>query len=229
MPINYALGKIYKIVDNTNDQCYVGSTCEPILARRLAKHVASYKCHLNGKQRYVSSYEILKNGDYDIVLIENFPCNNRDELHARERYWTNEIPCVNKYRNQGIIAELGQVDYGKQYCVINADKIKEKLKAYYENNADKIKEKSKAYYENNVDKIKEKSKEYYDTNKVKIDEYNKKYFELNGDKIKEKLHEKFNCDCGGKYTLNGKSHHLKTIKHIKYIETQQADDAVIEV
>jgi hypothetical protein len=46
MPINYQLGKVYKIVDNTNGQCYVGSTCEPILARRLASH------------------------DYDIILIE---------------------------------------------------------------------------------------------------------------------------------------------------------------
>ena len=35
--VNYQLGKIYKIVDNTNGNIYIGSTCEPTLARRLAK------------------------------------------------------------------------------------------------------------------------------------------------------------------------------------------------
>ena len=37
---NFQLGKIYKIVDNTNDDVYVGSTCEPSLAKRLYGHVA---------------------------------------------------------------------------------------------------------------------------------------------------------------------------------------------
>jgi hypothetical protein len=60
-------------------------------------------------------------------------------------------------------------------------------------------------------------------------EFNRRYFELNGDKIKEKLHKKFHCDCGGKYTLNGKSQHMKTKKHLKYIEQQQIDEEEVEV
>ena len=38
----YQKSKIYKIVDNTNNNIYIGSTCEPILSRRLAKHVSNY-------------------------------------------------------------------------------------------------------------------------------------------------------------------------------------------
>ena len=38
--VNYQLGKIYKIVDLDSNKCYVGSTCEPTLARRLANHVS---------------------------------------------------------------------------------------------------------------------------------------------------------------------------------------------
>ena len=39
---NYQDGKIYKIVFNITDECYIGSTCEPTVARRLAGHVKSY-------------------------------------------------------------------------------------------------------------------------------------------------------------------------------------------
>jgi hypothetical protein len=166
MPINYQLGKVYKIIDNTNEQCYVGSTCEPILARRLAQHVASYKCYAKGKKaQYISSYEVIKNGDYEMILIENFPCDNKDELHARERHWTNEIPCVNRCKNQGILNEIGQAEYGK------------------------------------------------------------KYYDVNVDKLKENANVKCICDCGGKYTFANITRHKKTKKHIKFIETQQADVA----
>lgn len=68
--MNYQLGKIYKIVDLDSNKCYVGSTCEPTLARRLANHVSDYKQHLKGKGSYVSSFIILAMDDYDIVLLE---------------------------------------------------------------------------------------------------------------------------------------------------------------
>jgi hypothetical protein len=56
MPINYQLGKIYKIMNNINDEIYVGSTCEPILARRLAGHVGKYKQFLSGQTHYLTSF-----------------------------------------------------------------------------------------------------------------------------------------------------------------------------
>jgi hypothetical protein len=40
-------------------------------------------------------------------LIEKYPCSSRDELVARERYYTHEIDCINIVRNQGIEKELG--------------------------------------------------------------------------------------------------------------------------
>lgn len=70
---NYQLGEIYKIVDLG----YVGSTCEPTLARRLAKHISNYKQYLYGKGSYISSNIILAMDDYDIVLLEKNPCNSR--------------------------------------------------------------------------------------------------------------------------------------------------------
>ena len=40
--------KIYKIVDNTSDMIYVGSTCKT-LQQRLKKHENNFKHHLNVK------------------------------------------------------------------------------------------------------------------------------------------------------------------------------------
>ena len=46
---NYQDGKIYTIVCNITDECYIGSTTEPTLARRLAGHVNNYKVWKSGK------------------------------------------------------------------------------------------------------------------------------------------------------------------------------------
>jgi Mor family transcriptional regulator len=99
--VNYSNGKIYKIVCNIINECYIGATCEPILARRLAQHVSSYMRYLNGKSNYVTSFKIIERDDYDIILIESFPCDTKDQLHARERHYTQTITCVNRVKNQG--------------------------------------------------------------------------------------------------------------------------------
>ena len=36
--------------------------------------------------------------------------------------------------------------------------------------------------------------------------------------LKQKANEKFSCDCGGKYTRQNKNIHLRTKKHLKYLE-----------
>ena len=83
--VNYQLGKIYKIVDLDSNKCYVGSTCKPTLARRLAKHVSDYKQYLQGKGSNISSFIILEMDDYDIVILKKYACNSKDELLAHER------------------------------------------------------------------------------------------------------------------------------------------------
>ena len=66
--VNYQLGKIYKIVDNTNGNIYIGSTCEPTLARRLSNHVQDYKRYLMGKRGSYTSFQIISNNDYNIGI-----------------------------------------------------------------------------------------------------------------------------------------------------------------
>jgi len=140
---DYQLGKIYKIVDNTNNNVYIGSTCK-ILKQRLSGHVSVYKHYLKGKNNYVTSFDILENNDYEILLVESFPCDYKDELLARERYWTNKIDCINKNKNQGLINEIGRGEYNKQfnkqYYVEHQDHLKEKEKQYRKDHHEQIKE-----------------------------------------------------------------------------------------
>ena len=93
----YATGKIYKIIDNTTGKCYVGSTISQYLSQRLGKHREEFKSWKKDKCNYITSFEILENNNYEIVLIESYPCLTKDQLHSRERYWIETTECVNKY------------------------------------------------------------------------------------------------------------------------------------
>ena len=63
--MDYKNGKIYKIVCNTTGLQYIGSTCNPYLSTRLAGHRSDYKRYLQNKTRYISSFEVLKNNNYE--------------------------------------------------------------------------------------------------------------------------------------------------------------------
>lgn len=93
--VNYKEGKIYRLVCDTTGKQYIGSTCKQLSAR-LTSHRTQYKRYLADKgDRYMSSFEILENNNYKIILIEPYPCENCDELRARERYWVEKSECVN--------------------------------------------------------------------------------------------------------------------------------------
>ena len=93
--VNYQNGKIYKIMSDETDLVYVGSTTQDLCVR-MASHRRDYKAWLNNDKKYVSSFEILKFDNYRIVLIENYPCNDRTELNKKEQEYIEKLNCVNK-------------------------------------------------------------------------------------------------------------------------------------
>ena len=129
---DYSKSKIYKIVCNVTGLIYVGSTCEPTLARRLAKHVGSYKIWIKHNKKYMTSFEIIKSGNYDIILVEECPCETQDQLHKRERHHIETIACVNKANP--ITTFLEKQEYKKQYYASNKERLAGQTKQYYENN-----------------------------------------------------------------------------------------------
>jgi hypothetical protein len=196
--MNYQNGKIYKIVDNTNDDIYIGSTTQKTLAQRLSQHVSQAKSN----KRHCSSKQIILNGDYDMVLIELFPCHSKDELHARERHYIETINCVNKViptrtqaewcqDNKEIIMQKrieyyqNTIEHRKQYNENN----KEHRKQYNKNNKEQIKQRKANYAQKNKEKIKQYQKEYYEKHKESKKQYDEKYYEQNKEKIKQKSAE----------------------------------------
>ena len=92
---DYQQGKIYKIECLNTGKIYIGSTCQKLLSQRLADHVRYYKMFLKEKFGYLSSYEVLKGGNYQITLIKLCPCNRIDDLLMEERRAIEENDCVN--------------------------------------------------------------------------------------------------------------------------------------
>jgi len=128
MENKYSNGKIYKIVDNTNGNIYIGSTIKT-LDRRLWKHNSDYKRFLQNKTHYIYSFIILENNNYSIELIENYPCNNKEELEEKEKEYIENNICVNKnIPTQNIkITRKNYIEKNKEY-------IKNWKQHWYENN-----------------------------------------------------------------------------------------------
>lgn len=99
MPVDYQLGKVYKIVSHQTEKIYIGSTCEKYLSNRLGNHRRRYtRYHKAGTGSRVSVFDLLQYGDAQIVLLESVPCNSKDQLTARERFHieNSTAPVVNK-------------------------------------------------------------------------------------------------------------------------------------
>jgi len=214
----YSRGKIYKIVSQTNDDIYIGSTCEKYLSKRLGDHACHFRDFVEkDKGTYCSSHEIIKNGDYSIILLEAYPCNSKDELRAREREWQESTSCVNLYkahRSKEQKDEYNKTRWKKWY---EANKDNEDRKEYN-------KELSKNWREENKQYKKLCDKNYYEANKDRIKE-------AMDDEDKEKLRQKNRdyyvnvrsvevlcevCSCYVK--KGGIPKHNKTQKHINNSE-----------
>ena len=92
---NYANSKIYKLVSfNLPELPYYGSTVQT-LCKRKGGHVSDFKkfgFNVGG----CTSRIVIDAGDYEIIWVEDFPCENKDQLKARERYYIENRVCVNK-------------------------------------------------------------------------------------------------------------------------------------
>jgi len=200
--MDYKNGKIYTLRSHQTDNIYIGSTAS-LLPKRLYQHKNNYKQYLKEKYNYVTAFEIIKFDDCYIELLEDCPCENKNQLLKREGQLIRAHDCVNKNVPKG----LEKTEYIKVYRDEHKEEINAQQKQYYQDNKEEIIAQKKEYYQNN----KEKLKENYQNNK----EQKKEYYQNN----KEKLNEPINCECGGKYTYQHKSQHFKSQNHKKYLQS----------
>jgi hypothetical protein len=186
---DYQNGKIYKIIDLESNECYIGSTTLA-LSQRLAQHVRDYKYYLNKKKKSITSFKIIEKNDYVIILVEKYPCDSKEELHARESHYSQTILCVNKVNNQGLFNALGKTQYQKLF--------------------------KQKYVEQHKAKIKEQCKQYREKNRMPINEINKLHFEKNKEGFTNFRKSPLLFECGSCISRSNKASHKRSLKHQEY-------------
>ncbi len=152
---NYQNGKIYKITSPSTDKIYIGSTTQ-LLKERFSQHRSRFK---KCRKQY-SSRHLLKYNDCIIELIEDYPCNSKNELIEREQFY------VNLYK-QIVINSYNPI----------ADLEKQKIKAdlWVKNNKEYIKKRDRQYRLDNIEMYKQKDKIYHEKNRERRNKYSTNY------------------------------------------------------
>jgi len=206
---DYSKAKIYQILNHIDDDIYVGSTIEP-LSVRMGKHrsdVARHTSPLYQKMNHLGKEH------FYIELVEEYPCNNRTELLAREGFYIRERGTINKQ-----IAGRNKKDWYEE----NKGRVAELGHQYRKENREKRLNQKREYYHRTKEQNKEKLKEYRETHKEKQSEYHKKYREQNKELLEEKrlirierqgLRNYEPCEvCGEMVQLISKKTHQKSKK-----------------
>lgn len=206
--VNYQNGKIYKLVPKDpiigdENIMYIGSTAEKYLSMRLSKHVATYRQYQKNKGNYVTSYKLFEKYGIEnivILLIETFPCNNKDELHKRERHYIENNVCTNKSIPTQTDAE---------YRLKNRETLLQKQKEYVMQNKEKIRKNEQEIMqcECGITFTKQhKSRHLKTENHQKFTQMN----DMNNTKYMK-------CNCGAFVLISCKTRHLKSQKHQKLL------------
>ncbi len=127
--MDYQNTKIYKIESHMGSKIYIGSTTKERLSQRMANHRKDFKRWKDGLFHHnITSFRLFEEygvENCNIVLLELYPCNSKDEQSAREAHWIKTLDCVNKVipgrtrkqyaaDNKAIIAK-GVADYYQKH------------------------------------------------------------------------------------------------------------------
>jgi len=151
---DYSKGQIYKLccLDPTITDIYVGSTLN--FKNRKYEH----KKNSTSNHKIVKNLKVYKtireNGgfeNWDMVLIKDFPCNDRKELHREENKIMLELKANLNMRQAS--------RNNKQYYEDEKKTLLKKQKIKYEINKSSILKRQKQYRINNLDIVKKKQVE----------------------------------------------------------------------
>ena len=235
--MDYSNCVIYKIQHkDNNDLLYVGHTTN--FTKRKAYHKEYSTIETSSKYNNKVYQMIRENGgwdDFNMIVIEEFPCQNLREAEAEEDKVMREMKATmnmirafhpkeewcedNKEKLQEYRHHYYQdnkeykIEYQHQFYVENKERILEQNRGYREKNKEQIKERHRQWYEKNKEKIQEYKHQYYDKNK----EYFREYNEKNKEKISTKNNKVCLCKCGKTYTHHHKLRHEKTKFHLNFI------------
>jgi hypothetical protein len=129
-------------------------------------HKQDYKRFLEKKsKKFYTAFKVIDGGNFEIILVEEYPSDNKAQLEQRERFYIENNECVNK---------MIPTRTDKEYYSKNAEKIKEYSRKRYRENSENIREKGREYDRLRRDNRREYKREYDRENKDKINEQRRK-------------------------------------------------------
>lgn len=134
------IGRVYKIIHNQSDICYVGSTINELRVR-----FSQHKRATTSKYSIVSYMKQHGRDNFKIVLIKEYDIVDRKHLEAYEQLWINKLTCIN-YK-----CSFNPLRSRKE--LMNIEK-----KEYYKSNKEAISERDQVYRSNNKEAISERRK-----------------------------------------------------------------------
>lgn len=146
------LGKIYKIITGTSNECYVGSTFEK-LRYRLQRHKKNYQSWKENKTKnktLSSVYMFDKYGidECKIILIKEYQVVDRTHLEAYEQLWINKLNSININPTLNIVKLNARKNREKE-----SNKIR--VKTWMEENKEHRQAYMKEYYQKTKEKYRE--------------------------------------------------------------------------
>ena len=168
-PIDYNKGLIYKF-EKDGIVYYVGSTTN--FTKRKGQH-KNRCCNPNDLKTHYPIYNFIRNNggwdEFKMLLIENYKCNDANELRAREQYWFNEFkPTLlnghypSRTQEQYVIDNKEAIAKQKlQYRINNKVSISKTGATYYIDNREAILKKVAQYNNDNKEAIKKRRREAY--------------------------------------------------------------------
>jgi hypothetical protein len=202
MDNKYNSGKIYRIVCNITGLVYIGSTCEPRLSTRLARHRSAYKRYINKiGTNYVTSFKIFEHNDYFIELVDYARCETKDELCKIEGQYIRDADCINQR-----IAGRSRHEYNIQHYQNNKEQISIRHRQYNQDNKEQISIKQRQHYQNNKEQIGIRHRQYNQDNKEQISIKQRQHYQNNKEQISIR-HRQYNQDNKEQVSIKQRQHY----------------------
>ena len=234
--------KIYSIRNTEDDDIYVGSTTQP-LSKRMSKHRCDVKGYKQNRKLYAKMNELGIDSFY-IELIEEYPCDNVEQLRKREGHFIRLMGTLNslvagqtdkeyKENSKERLSEAKKIyyqrhkeqlnAYHKEWYKENKEAQAEKNKVYREQNKDEIRQRKKEYHAKHKSEIQTKAREYYTAKRESVLEAVKQYRDNNKEVIRERKSVAMTCECGSCFRKNDKAKHERTQKHQNWLQQQNTN------
>jgi hypothetical protein len=205
---NYSNGVIYKIIQrNGEGQIYIGSTC--VLNNRVRQHKDSCNRETSKDYNQPVYQHIRANGgwiNWEIQILEEYPCGSKAELEIRERYWIEKDQAsLNQYRPACAALAGGRKEAHRQYDIENAERLREyRRRRWAGENKEQAAERGRLYRQENREALRERKARYYQENK---------------ERQAQKQKEPITCDCGMVIQRMSLARHKRTKYHLTQTQT----------